>query len=87
MSDLLDVFSATGRWIETAAEPQLPEGARNRYPHKQTWMDNYLGTLIFTLRPLHDHEEPHDRMIRGARPIGPPYWAERQSVHPFRVGG
>lgn len=58
MSDLLNVFSAAGLWIETAAEPQLPEAARNRYPHKQAWMDKYLGILIFALRPLHDHKGP-----------------------------
>lgn len=56
MSDLLNVFSAAGLWIETAVEPQLSEGARNRYPHKQAWMDKYLGILIFRLRPLPDHE-------------------------------
>lgn len=55
ISDLLNVFSAAGLWIETAAEPQLPEDARNRYPHKQAWMDKYLGILIFTLRALPDH--------------------------------
>lgn len=50
-SDLIAVFSAAGLWIETAMEPQLSEDARRRYPHKQAWMDKYLGILIFTLRP------------------------------------
>jgi SAM-dependent methyltransferase len=52
ISDLLNVFSAAGLWIETAVEPQLSEEARRRYPHKQAWMDRYLGILIFRLRPL-----------------------------------
>ena len=51
ISDLINVFSAAGLWIETAAEPQLPEDARHRYPHKQEWMNKYLGILIFKLRP------------------------------------
>lgn len=51
MSDLINVFTAAGLWIETAAEPQLSEDARRRYPHKQEWMNKYLGILIFKLRP------------------------------------
>ena len=52
MSDLLNVFSAAGLWIETAVEPRLTEDAARRYPHKQAWMNKYLGILIFKLRPL-----------------------------------
>jgi SAM-dependent methyltransferase len=55
MSDLLNVFSAAGLWIETAGEPQLSEEAARRYPHKQAWMNKYLGILIFKLRPLAPH--------------------------------
>jgi SAM-dependent methyltransferase len=51
ISDLINVFSAAGLWIETATEPQLPEDARLRYPHKQAWMNKYLGILVFKLRP------------------------------------
>ncbi len=51
ISDLINVFSAAGLWIETASEPQLSEDARRRYPHKQAWMNKYLGILIFKLRP------------------------------------
>ncbi len=51
ISDLINVFSAAGLWIETALEPQLSEDARRRYPHKQAWMNKYLGILIFKLRP------------------------------------
>jgi len=51
MSDVLNAFSAAGLWIETTLEPQLSEDARQRYPHKQAWMNKYLGILIFKLRP------------------------------------
>jgi hypothetical protein len=52
MSDLINVFGAAGLWIEAAAEPQLSDDARQRYPHKQAWMNKYLGILMFKLRPL-----------------------------------
>src|SRR4051794_38241382 len=55
MSDLLNVFSTAGLWIETAIEPQLTEEAARRYPHKQVWMNKYLGILIVKLRPLASH--------------------------------
>jgi SAM-dependent methyltransferase len=55
MSELLNVFSAAGLWIETAIEPQLTEEAARRYPHKQAWMNKYLGIMIFKLRPLASH--------------------------------
>ncbi|MFY9915152.1 MAG: class I SAM-dependent methyltransferase [Nocardioidaceae bacterium] len=51
ISDLINVFSAAGLWIETAIEPQLSEDAQRRYPHKQAWMNKYLGIVIFKLRP------------------------------------
>jgi SAM-dependent methyltransferase len=54
ISDLINVFSAAGLWIEAAVEPQLSEDARRRYPHKQAWMNKYLGILIFKLRPRPD---------------------------------
>ncbi|KNY04861.1 class I SAM-dependent methyltransferase [Microbacterium sp. GCS4] len=52
MSDLLNTFSAAGLWVETTLEPQLSEADGERYPHKQAWMDKYLGILIFKLLPL-----------------------------------
>jgi SAM-dependent methyltransferase len=50
VSDLINTFSAAGLWIESATEPQLSEDARRRYPHKQAWMNKYLGIIIFKLR-------------------------------------
>ena len=52
MSDLINVFSAARLWIEAAVEPQLSGDARRQYPHKQAWMNKYLGILMFKLRPL-----------------------------------
>jgi SAM-dependent methyltransferase len=52
IADLLNVFSAAGLWIETAVEPRLPEEAARKHPHKQAWLNTYLGILIFKLRPL-----------------------------------
>jgi hypothetical protein len=54
ISDLINVFSAAGLWIETTLEPQLPEDAARRYPHKQAWMNRNLGILVFKLRPRQD---------------------------------
>ena len=51
ISDLINIFSAAGLFIETAVEPQLSDDARRRYPHKAAWMDKYLGILMFKLRP------------------------------------
>jgi SAM-dependent methyltransferase len=52
MSDLLNTFSAAGLWVETAIEPHLSDNDAVRFPHKQEWMNRYLGILIFKLRPL-----------------------------------
>ncbi len=52
VSDLLNIFSAAGLWVETAVEPQMAEQARRRYPHKQAVLNKYLGILLFKLRPL-----------------------------------
>jgi hypothetical protein len=54
MSDLLNTFSAAGLWIETVLEPQLTADQQRDYPHKQEWMNKYLGILIFRLRPHAD---------------------------------
>lgn len=52
ISDLINLFSSAGLWIEQAIEPQLSDEARKRYPHKQAVIDKYLSILIFKLRPL-----------------------------------
>jgi SAM-dependent methyltransferase len=52
MSDLLNTFSAAGLWTETVVEPQMSAEAAERYPHKQSVLNKYLGILIFRLRPI-----------------------------------
>jgi len=52
ISDLMNIFSTAGLWIESAQEPQLSDDDRRKYPHKQEWLNKYLGILIFKLRPL-----------------------------------
>jgi len=52
MSDLLNAFSSAGLWIESTLEPRMSEELGRLYPHKQAWMNRYLGILIFVLRPL-----------------------------------
>lgn len=52
MSDLLNIFSAAGMWVEKAVEPQMSREIAERYPHKQAVLDKYLGILMFRLRPL-----------------------------------
>ena len=66
ISDMINVFSAAGLWIETAMEPQLSEDARRRYPHKQAWLNKYLGILIFKLRPQPDRQPPPGPPERGS---------------------
>lgn len=51
---MLNSFAAAGLHIEHAVEPQLSAEHRNRYPHKQKWLDKHLGVLLFVLRPLGD---------------------------------
>lgn len=51
IADLLNQFSAAGLWVEHAAEPRLSEEDALRFPHKQEWMNKYLGILVFRLRP------------------------------------
>lgn len=52
MADLLNIFGSAGLWVENVVEPQLSKRDRLKYPHKQRWMEKYLGILIFKLRPL-----------------------------------
>lgn len=52
MSDLLNIFSAAGMWVETTVEPQMSREVGDRYPHKQAVLNKYLGILMFKLRAL-----------------------------------
>ncbi|MFC0674837.1 class I SAM-dependent methyltransferase [Brachybacterium hainanense] len=52
MSDLLNMFSAAGLWLEATVEPQLSVEQALRYPQKQAALNRHLGILLFRLRPL-----------------------------------
>ena len=52
MSDLLNIFSEAGMWVETTVEPQMSREIGERHPHKQAVLNKYLGILMFKLRPL-----------------------------------
>ena len=51
MSDLLNIFSAAGMWVESTIEPQMSREIGERYPHEQAVLNRYLGILVFKLRP------------------------------------
>jgi ubiquinone/menaquinone biosynthesis C-methylase UbiE len=53
VADMVNAFAAAGLWIEEAVEPQLSLEARRRFPHKQAWLDEHLGVIVFKLRPAH----------------------------------
>ena len=49
---MINAFAAAGLWIEEAVEPQLSEEDQRRFPHKQAWLDEHLGVIVFKLRPI-----------------------------------
>ncbi|RCK68655.1 class I SAM-dependent methyltransferase [Desertihabitans brevis] len=48
-STMLNTFAAAGLTVDHASEPQLSDEARERYPHKQEWLNRYLGVILFEL--------------------------------------
>jgi SAM-dependent methyltransferase len=48
-SDMLNAFSVAGLRVARCTEPQLSSQQAERYPHKQQWMDRYVGIVIFRL--------------------------------------
>lgn len=51
-SDMLNTFCAAGLRVTECKEPQLTSEQAERYPHKQAWMDRYVGIVIFRLVAL-----------------------------------
>ncbi|GAB3917698.1 methyltransferase [Microlunatus endophyticus] len=51
---MLNSFAAAGLHVEHAVEPQLSAENRHQCPHKQKWLDKYLGVILFVLRPVAD---------------------------------
>ncbi|HEX3930586.1 MAG TPA: class I SAM-dependent methyltransferase [Nocardioides sp.] len=48
-SDILNSFSAAGLRVAGCTEPRLSSEQAELYPHKQQWMDRYVGIVIFRL--------------------------------------
>jgi hypothetical protein len=51
-SDMLNTFCAAGLRVTECAEPQLTSEQAARYPHKQAWMDRYVGIVVFRLAAI-----------------------------------
>ena len=52
VAETVNVFAAAGLWMEEAVEPRLSAEDRRRFPHKQAWLDEHLGVIVFKLRPV-----------------------------------
>lgn len=49
VSTILNTFASAGLAIDAVVEPQLTDEDRQRFPHKQAWLNTYLGVIIFVL--------------------------------------
>lgn len=54
IATMLNTFAAADLRIERAVEPQLSLEQQERFPHKQRWLEKYLGVIFFVLRPVTD---------------------------------
>ena len=48
-SMMLNTFAAAGLTVNRAIEPELSPEDRKRYPHKQAWLNDHLGVILFSL--------------------------------------
>ena len=51
-SDMINTVSEAGFRSDLAVEPQLSDQQKAAYPHKQAWLDKYIGIILFRARPL-----------------------------------
>jgi SAM-dependent methyltransferase len=51
ISDMLNNFAAAGLRVAEAVEPVLSDEMKAQFPHKQEWLNRYLGVIIFRLIP------------------------------------
>lgn len=49
VSTILNTFASAGLSIDEVVEPQLTDEDRQQFPHKQTWLNTYLGVILFVL--------------------------------------
>lgn len=50
-SDTVNAFAGAGFFIEVCEEPKLSADQAAKFPHKQEWLDRYVGLLAFRARP------------------------------------
>ncbi len=53
-SDAVNALASAGFLIELCEEPQLSDDHAAEFPHKQEWLDKYVGLLAFRARPALD---------------------------------
>ena len=49
VSTILNTFVGAGLALDAVIEPELPTEDKDRYPHKQAWLNKHLGVIIFVL--------------------------------------
>ncbi|MGW7687264.1 class I SAM-dependent methyltransferase [Kribbella sp. NPDC054772] len=50
-SSIHNSLTGNGFRVDQVLEPQLSEENKRRYPHKQAWLSQYVGIIIFQARP------------------------------------
>jgi SAM-dependent methyltransferase len=50
-SSIHNSLTDSGFLVERVLEPQLSEEKKRQYPHKQAWLSQYIGIIIFRARP------------------------------------
>lgn len=49
IATMLNSFASAGLVVDSVIEPELSAEARERYPHKQEWLNQHLGVILFIL--------------------------------------
>jgi hypothetical protein len=44
---MLNTFATAGLRVDRAIEPELAPEDRKSYPHKQAWLNEHLGVILF----------------------------------------
>lgn len=51
-SSIHNSLTDNGFRVEQVLEPQLSEEKKQRFPHKQAWLAQYVGIIVFRARPV-----------------------------------
>jgi hypothetical protein len=52
VGEIVNVLVDAGFSIDRVLEPGLTDAQRTAHPHKASWVDRYVGTLIIRALPL-----------------------------------